>query len=395
MTGAKHLFIPGPTNVPERVRMAMNVPMEDIRAPDFPHFTLPLFQDLKKIFRTDEGQVFIFPSSGTGAWEASLSNTLSPGDKVIVSSLGVFSMLWAKMCRDLGLDVIEYEEEWGDCFPLERLSRDLEADTAREIKAVLVCQNETTTGVVSDVQGVRGLLDQFDHPALLFVDGVSSIGSIDFRMDDWGVDLAVTGSQKGLMLPTGLGIVAVSQKALEATRHAGLKRSYFSFDWHAGLNAQGYFPYTPATVMLRGLRESLDMIFEEGLDNVIARHRRIADGVRAGIAAWGLDLCAKRPEIASDTVSTVMLPEGIDGNHVITTAYHRYNCSFGKGLIKLDGRAFRIGHLGYMDEGLALTALSLAELAMLDAGVELAPGSGVGAAVSSYSRDGSELRVAA
>lgn len=395
MTGAKHLFIPGPTNVPERVRMAMNVPMEDIRAPDFPELTLPLFEDLKKVFRTTTGKTFIFPSSGTGAWEAALSNTLSPGDKVVVSSLGVFSMLWAKMSRDLGLEVIEYDEEWGDAFPLHKLADDLASDKGHEIKAVLVCQNETTTGVVSDVPGVRKLLDDAGHPALLFVDGVSSIGSIDFRMDDWGVDLAVTGSQKGFMLPTGLGIVAVSEKALEASKTAGLKRSYFSFDWHAPLNGQGYFPYTPATVMLRGLREALNMIFEEGLDNVIARHARIAGGVRAAVRAWGLDICARRPEIASDTVTTVMLPEGIDGNEVILNAYNRYNCSFGKGLLRLDGRAYRIGHLGYMDEGLALTGLALAELAMVDAGVEIQPGSGVGAAVSHYSQAQSELRMAA
>ncbi len=395
MTGAKHLFIPGPTNVPERVRMAMNVPMEDIRAPDFPELTLPLFEDLKKVFRTETGRAFIFPSSGTGAWEAALSNTLSPGDKVIVSSIGVFSMLWAKMSRDLGLEVIEYDEEWGDAFPLERLAEDLAADKDKAIKAVLVCQNETTTGVVSDVAGVRRLLDTHDHPAMLYVDGVSSIGSIDFRMDDWGVDLAVTGSQKGFMLPTGLGIIAVSQKALEASKTAGLKRSYFSFDWHAPLNDQGFFPYTPATVMLRGLREALNMIFEEGLENIFARHTRIAGGVRAAVSAWGLQTCAKRPEIQSDTVTTVMLPEGIDGNAVILNAYNRYNCSFGKGLLRLDGKAFRIGHLGYMDEGLALTGLGLAELAMIDAGVDIVPGSGVGAAVSHYSRAQSELRLAA
>jgi alanine-glyoxylate transaminase/serine-glyoxylate transaminase/serine-pyruvate transaminase len=390
MTEAKHLFIPGPTNIPERVRRAMNLAMEDIRAPDFPDLVLPLFQDLKRVFETDSAQMFIFPSSGTGAWEAALTNTLSPGDKVINCNLGQFSMLWGKMCRDLGLDVEDWEIEWGDAFPLERLAERLAADKAHEIKAVLVCHNETATGVTSDVAGVRRVLDAAAHPALLMVDGVSSVAAIEFRMDAWGVDVAVTGSQKGLMLPTGLGIVAASEKAMAASKTAGLKRSYFDFAWHAGPNATGYFPYTPATTLLRGLRESLDMLFEEGLPQVHARHHRLGRAVRAAVAAWGLRPCATSEAIASDTVTGVMVPEGVDAAEIIKTAYFRYNTSFGAGLTKVAGRLFRIGHLGRMDEVKILSGLGAAELAMVDCGLAIEPGSGVGAAVKALAARPSE-----
>ncbi|MEQ8442791.1 MAG: aminotransferase class V-fold PLP-dependent enzyme [Alphaproteobacteria bacterium] len=384
MSEPKHLFIPGPTNIPDRVRRSMNLAMEDIRAPDFPELTKPLFQDLKTVFKGQNAEIFIFPSSGTGAWEAALTNTLSPGDKVIVASFGQFSMLWAKMCRDLGFDTEEWEVEWGDAFPVDRLAERLAQTDAELVKAVLVCQNETATGVASDVAAVRRVLDAAGHPALLMVDGISSIASIEFRMDDWGVDLAIAGSQKGLMLPTGLSVLAVSQKALEASRSATSRRSYFDFAWHAGANEQGYFPYTPATQLLRGLRTALDILLEEGIENVWARHHRMAEGVRRAVHAWGLDCCARSPEIASDTVTAVMVPEGFDGAEVIRTAYYKYNTSFGAGLTKVAGKLFRIGHLGMLDEVKILSGIAAAEIAMRDCGIDIKAGSGVGAAIEYY-----------
>ena len=384
MTEPKHLFIPGPTNIPDRVRRAMNLAMEDIRAPDFPELTKPLFRDLKTLFKSETGEIFLFPSSGTGAWEAALTNTLSPGDRVIVASFGQFSMLWAKMCRDLGFETEEWEIPWGEAFPLERLEERLAQPDAAGIKAVLVCQNETATGVASDVAGVRRILDAAGHPALLMVDGISSIACIEFRMDEWGVDLAIAGSQKGLMLPTGLSVVCASRKALAASETAKCRRSYFDFAWHAGANKDGYFPYTPATQLLRGLRVSLDILAEEGIENVWARHNRLAEGVRRAVRAWGLDICAARPEIASDTVTAVVVPEGIDSADVVRTAYHKYNTSFGVGLSKVAGRVFRIGHLGALDEVKILSGIAAAEITLRDCGVGLQAGSGVGAAIDYY-----------
>lgn len=384
MTEPKHLFIPGPTNIPDRVRRAMNLAMEDIRAPDFPELTKPLFRDLKTLFKSETGEIFLFPSSGTGAWEAALTNTLSPGDRVIVASFGQFSMLWAKMCRDLGFETEEWEIPWGEAFPLERLEERLAQPDAAGIKAVLVCQNETATGVASDVAGVRRILDAADHPALLMVDGISSIACIEFRMDEWGVDLAIAGSQKGLMLPTGLSVVCANRKALAAGETAKCRRSYFDFAWHAGANKDGYFPYTPATQLLRGLRVSLDILAEEGIENVWARHNRLAEGVRRAVRAWGLETCAARPETASDTVTAVIVPEGIDSADIVRTAYHRYNTSFGVGLSKVAGRVFRIGHLGALDEVKILSGIAAAEIALRDCGVGLQAGSGVGAAIDYY-----------
>src|SRR3954468_23177228 len=311
------LFIPGPTNIPDEVRRAMNVPMEDMRAPDFPKFTLPLFEDLKKVFKTETGQVFIFPGSGTGGWEAGLTNTLSPGDRVLAARIGQFSHLWIDMCKRIGLDVVEVDCEWGEGVPVERFAEILAGDKAHKIKAVLVTQNETATGVTSDVPGVRAAMDAVNHPAMLFVDGVSSIASIDFRMDEWGVDVAVSGSQKGFMLPTGLAIVCVSEKALQAGETAMLPRCFFDYREMLKNNAQGYFPYTPAASLLRGLRASLDMLLEEGLDKVFARHRRLASAVRAAVDAWGLHNCAHGPEWFSDTVTAIRVPEGFDANDVI------------------------------------------------------------------------------
>jgi alanine-glyoxylate transaminase / serine-glyoxylate transaminase / serine-pyruvate transaminase len=385
MPGRNSLFIPGPTNMPDAVRLAMDIPLEDQRAPDFPQFTLALFRDLKKAFKTETGQVFVFPSSGTGGWEAAMTNTLSPGDKVLIARFGQFSHLWADMCQRLGFDTEILETEWGEGAPVERYAERLAADKLHAIKAVLVCHNETATGVTSDVAGIRRALDSARHPAMLYVDGVSSIASIDFRMDEWGVDLAVTGSQKGFMLPTGLGIVAVSRKALEAAKTATSRRCYFDFADMIKTNKDGFFPYTPATTLLRGLRASLDLLQAEGLERVFQRHHRMAEGVRRAVDAWGLKLCAKEPRWYSDTVSAIHVPDGFDSNAVVQQAYRRYNLSLGVGLARVAGKVFRIGHLGNLNELMVLSALAGAEMAMRDVGIPIEFGSGVAAAQAHFS----------
>lgn len=381
-----HLFIPGPTNVPDAVRMAMNLPMEDMRSPEFPKFTLPIFEDLKKAFKMKDGRVFIFPSSGTGAWESTIENTLAVGDKVLMSRFGQFSLLWVDMAERLGLNVVLCDEEWGTGVPLEKYADILAKDTAHEIKAVFATHNETATGVTSDIAGVRRALDDAKHPALLFVDSVSGVGSLDMRMGEWGVDACVSGSQKGFMLPTGLGILAVSQKALDANKslNGRMNRCFFSWEDMIKTNDQGYFPYTPATQLIRGLRTSLDLLFAEGLDNVFARHTRLANGVRAAVDAWGLKVCAKEPKWHSDTVSAIFVPEGIDSANVVKTAYYRYNTSLGVGLNKVAGRVFRVGHLGALDEFMIGGVLFAVEMALKDSGVDVKLGSGTGAAAEYF-----------
>lgn len=395
MPGFKGMFVPGPTNMPFRIRQAMDVALEDHRAPDFPLFTVPLLTDLKKIFQTRTGQVFLFPGSGTGGWEAAVANTLAPNDRVLASVFGQFSLLWVDLCQRFGLQVDAVQVDWGKGVPLDQYRASLEADRQHAIKAVLVTHNETATGVTSDVAGVRRILDDLRHPALLFVDGVSSIASIDFRMDEWGVDVAVAGSQKGFMLPTGLAIVCASEKALAAGKSAALPRCFFDFKDMIKTNAQGYFPYTPATTLLRGLRASVDMLLEEGLANVFVRHHRLAGAVRTAVAAWGLRTCAQGPEWFSDTVTAVMAPEGVDANTIINTAYHRYDLSLGAGLNKVAGKVFRIGHLGWLNEIMVLQALGGVELAMHDAGLAFEPGCGVGAAVRHLAATGEAMRIAA
>ncbi|AWZ21049.1 Serine--glyoxylate aminotransferase [Roseovarius sp. EC-HK134] len=381
MNGHSHLFIPGPTNVPEEVRRAMNIPMEDMRAPDFGDFILPLLSDLKKVFRLTHGRVFVYPTSGTGAWEAAISNTLNTGDRVLMSRFGQFSMLWVDMAERLGLDVDLCEVDWGKGVPVEDYAAKLTADKEHKIKAVFATHNETATGVTSNIAAIRAAMDAANHPALLFVDGVSSIGSIEFEMEDWGVDLAVAGSQKGFMLPAGLGLLGVSDKALAAHEHAKMPRCYFSFADMIKLNDTGYFPYTPATQLLRGLRCSLDMLLAAGMESVWDRHHRLASGVRAAIAEWqGCRLVAHGPEWHSDTVSAIYAPEGVDARDVIATAYHKYQTSLGSGLAKLAGRAFRIGHLGSLNPVMLCGAISAAEMALRDAGAVIEPGCGIAAA---------------
>ena len=381
-TGVTHLFIPGPTNVPERVRRAMNVPMEDHRAPDFPALTMPIFEDLKKVFANVSGRVFVFPSSGTGAWEAAISNTLNRGDRVLMSRFGQFSHLWVDMATRLGLDVVCCDVAWGEGVPLEDYARHLADDPT--IRGVFVTHNETATGVTSDVAGVRRVMDEAGSDALLFVDGVSSIASIDFRQEDWRVDLAVSGSQKGLMLPPGLAFLSVSAKALEASKSAQMERCYFSFADMVATNDIGFFPYPPPTPLLHGLRASLDLLFEEGLQVVYERHYRLAEGVRRGVAALGLNLCATDPQWESDTVSAITVPEGVDSAEVVKVAYHRYATSFGVGLSQVAGKVFRIGHLGDCNEVMCLGALASAELSLAAAGAKVDFGAGVAAAQSYY-----------
>lgn len=380
MAGRNFLFVPGPTNVPDRVQRAMHRAMEDHRSSDFPALAAPVLEDLKKIFKTTSGNAFVFPSSGTGAWEASLSNTLSPGDKVLASRFGMFSYLWIDMAQRLGLQVDVIDAEWGEGAPIERYQEALAADRGHAIKAVLFTHNETATGVTSDVAAIRRVLNDAGHPALLMVDGVSSIGSIDFRMDEWGVDLAITGSQKGLMLPAGLGIVCASQKALALSESAKLPRAFFDFGDMRKANITGYFPYTPSLPLLYGLRESIDMLMEEGLENVFARHHRLAQGTRLAIQAWELELCARSPRWYSDTVSAIMVPPGFNGAEVIDVAYRRYNLALGAGLARMAGRLFRIGHLGDLNELMLMGAIAGAEMAMRDVGIKVAPGSGIAAA---------------
>jgi len=395
MIGFKTLAVPGPTNMPFEVRRAMEVPLEDHRAPDFPEFTLPLLADLKTIFRTNSGRVFVFPGSGTGGWEAAISNTLSTGDRVLTASFGQFSSLWVDMCHEFGLDVVNCDVTWGEGVPLDQYQAVLEADKSHQIKAVLVCHNETATGVTSDVGAVRRILDDLGHPALLLVDGVSSVGSLDFRMDEWGVDVAVSGSQKGFMMPTGLAIVGVSEKALDACAGSNLPSSYFNFHDMLKMNKQGYFPYTPAATLLRGLRASIDMLTDEGLSNVVARHHRLANGVRAAVDAWGLRNCAVAPKWHSDTVTAILVPDGHNANDVIQAAYHNYGVSLGGGLGKVAGKVFRIGHLGWLNETMVLQALGGTEMALRDAGISFKAGSGVGAAVEYYTESRRPLTLAA
>ncbi|MGL4395807.1 MAG: aminotransferase class V-fold PLP-dependent enzyme [Hyphomicrobium sp.] len=383
-----HLFIPGPTNIPDAVRMSMNLTMEDMRNPEFPKFTLPIFEDLKKVFKMKDGRVFIFPSSGTGAWESAITNTLAVGDKVLMSRFGQFSLLWVDMAERMGLKVVLCDEEWGTGVPVEKYADILAKDTAHEIKAVFATHNETATGVSSDIAGVRKALDDAKHPALLMVDGVSSVGSLDMRMGEWKVDCCVSGSQKGFMLPTGLGILAVSQKALDANKslNGRMNRCFFSFEDMIKTNDLGFFPYTPATQLIRGLRTSIDLINAEGLDNIFARHTRLASGVRAAVDAWGLKLCAKEKKWHSDTVSAIQVPDGIDANNVLKTAFYRYNTSLGTGLNKLNGKVFRIGHIGALDEFMVGGVLFAVEMTLKDVGVPIKLGSGTGAAAEYFSK---------
>jgi alanine-glyoxylate transaminase/serine-glyoxylate transaminase/serine-pyruvate transaminase len=384
MTGQNPVFIPGPTNIPEQLRHAMNMPTLDHRAPAFADMLGPLLGDLRKVFKTLDAEIITFPASGTGGWEAAITNTLCPGDKVLVARYGMFSHRWIDMCERHDLDVEIIECAWGDGAPTEKFHDRLAADRGHEIRAVLVTHNETATGVVSDLGAVRNAMDAAGHPALLFADCVSSLASMDFRMDEWGVDLAVTGSQKGFMLATGMAIVAASPKALQAMKSATLPRTFFDFADMTGANAKGGYPYTPPVQLMFGLRSAVDMLLEEGLENVFTRHRRIATGVRAAVSAWGLDLVARAPELYSDTVSAIYVPEGFNSDDLTTHLYDTYDVSFGVGLGEMAGKAFRIGHLGAMTDVMALSGITTVEMGMADLGYPIELGSGTAAAQDYY-----------
>ncbi len=380
MTNQNPIFIPGPTNIPDRLRNAMHQQSIDHRSPEFIEMLKPVLSDLKSVFGTDTGEVIIFPSTGTGGWEATICNTLSPGDKVLIARYGMFSHRWIDLCQRHGLDVQVIECPWGSGAPANKFAEVLSQDTNHEIKAVLATHNETATGVRSDIKGVRDAMDSASHPAMLFVDCVSSLGSMPFEMDDWGVDAAISGSQKGFMLTTGLAILCISQKALGAMETAKLPRTFFDFKDMLAANANGGFPYTPPLQLIYGLRESLKMLLEEGLENVYKRHHRLAQGVRAAVAAWGLKLCANSPDLYSDSVSAIYVPEGFDSNQLTDHAYASYGVSFGIGLGEMNSKAFRIGHLGSLTDVMVLSGLATIEMAMADLNYPITLGSGVAAA---------------
>ncbi len=378
------VFIPGPTNIPESLRKACDMPTIDHRSPLFGQILHPARDGVRKVLKSETAEVFIFPSSGTGGWETALSNTLSAGDTVLAARNGMFSHRWIDMCQRHGLDVQIVETPWGAGLPADRYEEILSADKAHKIKAVLATHNETATGVKSDIAAVRRALDAAGHPALLFVDGVSSIASMDFRMDEWGVDVAVTGSQKGFMLSAGLAIVGFSPKAMEATKSAQLPRTFFDVHDMAKGYATNAYPYTPAVGLMNGLNESCKMLLAEGLENVFARHHRIAEGVRAAVAAWGLELCAATPEVYSDTVSAIRTPEGFNATDIVTHAAEKYGVAFGVGLGEVAGKVFRIGHLGSLTDVMALSGIATAEMCMVDLGLDIQLGSGVAAAQEYY-----------
>jgi len=347
VAGRHFLQIPGPTNVPDRILRAMDAPTMDHRSPAFGRLGLACLDGMKTIFRT-EGRVFIYPASGTGAWEAALVNTLSAGDRVLMVETGHFALLWKKLAERLGLVPQFIDTDWrvGADAAAAEIEAILAEDRAHAIKAVCVVHNETSTGCTTDVPAIRRAIDAARHPALLMVDTISSLASIDYRHDEWGVDVTVGGSQKGLMLPPGLSFNAVSEKAMAANGKAGLPRSFWSWEEHAGPNATGYFPYTPATNLLYGLEAAIAMLHEEGLANVFARHDRHAEATRRAVRAWGLEVLCREPRNHSSSLTAVMMPEGHSADALRARIRDAFDMSLGNGLSRLADRVFRIGHLG-------------------------------------------------
>ena len=395
MSSQNPVFIPGPTNMPEALRRACDMPTMDHRSAAFADILHPALAGVKAVLRTQAAEVFVFPATGTAGWEAAITNTLSPGDRVLAARNGMFSHKWIDMCRRHGLDVQVIDTPWGAGLPVDRFAEILAADTDHRIKCVLATHNETATGVVSDVAGVRRALDAAGHPALFFVDGVSSIGSMPFEFDAWGIDIAVTGSQKGFMLPAGLAIIGVSPRAMAAIEAAALPRTFLDIrDMKKGYEANAY-PYTPSVGLLNGLKEASRMLLDEGLDAVFARHARIAEGVRAAVRAWGMELCAVSPELYSNTVSAVRTPAGFDAGRIVGHAATAYGVAFGAGLGDVAGKVFRIGHLGQLSDVLALSGIATAEMVMADLGLNIRLGSGVAAAQEVYRTTRADLALAA
>ncbi len=382
--GRHFLQIPGPTNVPDRIQRAMHAAVIDHRGPDFAHLGKSVLQDIKSIFRTS-GHVFIFPSSGSGGWEAAIVNTLSPTDKVLMYETGQFATLWQQVARRHGLDVEFVPGDWRHGIDPADVERRLSDDRNHAIKAVMVVHNETSTGVTNRVPEIRKAIDAARHPALLMIDAVSSLASCELHQDAWKVDVVVSGSQKGLMLPPGLSFNSVSAKALTANQAARLSRSYW--DWQQMLkdNETGYFPYTPATTLLYGLKEAIAMLHEEGLENVWARHNRHAAATRAAVEAWGLENLALDPREYSSSVTTVMMPAGHDADQFRKVALEKYDISLGAGLGKVKGKVFRIGHLGDFNDLMLMGTLAGVEMGLRSAGVPHKSG-GVQAAMDVLSR---------
>ncbi|WP_332774665.1 pyridoxal-phosphate-dependent aminotransferase family protein [Polaromonas sp.] len=393
-TGRHFLQIPGPSPVPDRILRAMSLPTIDHRGPEFGALGLKVLADIKQIFQTQH-PVVIYPASGTGAWEAALTNVLSPGDHVLMYETGHFASLWQKMATRLGLktEFLGYPGKdehlpaaagWRHGVQAPQIEERLRADTQHSIKAVCVVHNETSTGVTSNIAAVRRAIDASRHPALLLVDTISGLASADYRHDEWGVDVTVSGSQKGLMLPPGISFNAVSPKALAASKTAQCPKAFWAWDDIIEMNKTGYWPYTPNTNLLYGLNEACDMLLGQGLDVVFARHQRWGEGVRAAVRAWGLEIQCADPALYSPVLTGVMMPEGVDADAVRKIIYDRFDCSLGTGLGKLKGRMFRIGHLGDCNDLTLLAALSGCEMGLKLAGVKLA-GSGVQAAMDHFS----------
>ena len=378
-SGRHLLQIPGPTNLPDRVLRAMDQPLIDHRGPEFPAISKAIVAGLKRVFKCT-GPVAIFPSSGTGAWEAAILNTLSPGDKVLAFETGQFATLWRNLAQRHGIDVDLIPGDWRRPADPAQFEAKLAADKNHAIKAVLVLQSETSTGVASDIAAVRRAIDRARHPALLLVDTISSLAIQDFRHDEWGVDVAVGGSQKGLMLPPGLSFNAISKKALAASKSAKLSKSYFDWQPMVDANDSGYFPYTPATLMFFGLKEAIAMLDEEGLDNVYARHDRLAEATRRAVRAWGLDIQCADPKAYTPSLTAVRVPDGINADDVRKTILERFDIALGAGLGKVLGKVFRIGHLAYINETQLVGTLAGVELGLAALGVPIKRG-GVDAAM--------------
>ena len=362
-TGRHFLQIPGPSTVPERVMRAMDMPVLDHRGPEFQALGREVLAGIKTVFKTS-GPVVIYPASGTGAWEAAIANTLSPGDAVLMVETGHFATLWKSMAEKLGLEVEFFATDWRRGVDAAQVEARLAEDTAHRFKAVMVVHNETSTGVTSDVAAVRRAIDRAGHPALLMVDTISSLGSVDYRHEEWGVDVTVSGSQKGLMLPPGLSFNAISDKAIAASKANRMPRSYWRWDEMLAPNAQGFFPYTPATTLLYGLRESLSMLAEEGLDAVFARHRRHAEATRRAVRAWGLEVLAVNEAEQSPVLTAVMMPDGHDADRLREVILAKLDMSLGQGLGKLKGKIFRIGHLGHFNELMLAGTLAGVEMGL-------------------------------
>jgi len=373
--GRHYLQIPGPSPVPDRILRAISYPTIDHRGPEFGALGRKVLTDIKKVFQT-EHPVVIYPASGTGAWEAALVNTCSPGDAVLMVETGHFASLWQKMATKLGLkpEFLSLPDSWRRAVDAQQVEERLRADTEHAIKAVCVVHNETSTGVTSDIAAVRRAIDAAAHPALLMVDTISGLASADYRHDEWGVDVTVSGSQKGLMLPPGISFNAVSPRALAASESAKLPRSFWGWAEIIEMNANGYWPYTPNTNLLYGLSESLDMLLTEGLENVFARHQKLAEACRRAVRAWGLEIQCMEPAAYSPVLTGVMMPDGVDADAVRKLIYDRFNLSLGAGLGKVKGKMFRIGHLGDCNELTLLAALAGCEMGLRLAGVKVGTG---------------------